>query len=79
MNLCAQCTLHTLHRMSDKIFNNDLVAIRQNKATLTLNKPAYIGMCILELSQILMYEFHYHYIKIYMVKNQGYYSQTLIV
>ena len=36
--------------MSHKIFDNDLVAIRKNKVTLTLNKPAYIGMCILELS-----------------------------
>ena len=33
--------------MSHKIFDNDLVAIRKNKVTLTLNKPAYIGMCIL--------------------------------
>ena len=45
--------------MSHKIFDNDLVAIRKNKVTLTLNKPAYIGMCILELSKVLMYEFHY--------------------
>ena len=49
--------------MSHKIFDNDLVAIRKNKVTLTLNKPAYIGMCILELSKVLMYEFHYDYIK----------------
>ena len=45
------------------MFDNDLVAIRKNKVTLTLNKPAYIGMCILELSKVLMYEFHYDYIK----------------
>ena len=37
--------------------------IRKNKATLTLNKPAYSGMCILELSEVLMYELHYDYIK----------------
>ena len=49
--------------MSHKIFDNDLVAIRKNKVTLTLNKPAYIGMCILELNKVLMYEFHYDYIK----------------
>ena len=49
--------------MSHKIFDNDLIAIRKNKVTLTLNKPAYIGMCILELSKVLMYEFHYDYIK----------------
>ena len=49
--------------MSHKIFDNDLVAIRKIKVTLTLNEPAYIGMCILELSKVLMYEFHYDYIK----------------
>ena len=51
--------------MSHKIFHNDLVAIRKSKVTLTLNKPAYIRirMCLLELSKVLMYEFHYGYIK----------------
>ena len=39
--------------------DNDLVAIRKSKFRLKLNKPAYIGMCILELSKILMYQFHY--------------------
>ena len=28
-----------------------------------LNKPAYVRMCILELSKVLMYKFHYNYIK----------------
>ena len=49
--------------MSHKIFDNNLVAIRQSKAALRLNKPAYTGMCILELSKVLMYEFHYDYLK----------------
>ena len=40
--------------MSHKIFDNDLAAIRKNKVTLTLNKPVYNGMCILELSKVLM-------------------------
>ena len=48
---------------SRKMFDNDSVAIRKNKVTLTLNKPAYMGMCILELSKVLMYEFHYDHIK----------------
>ena len=46
-----------------KIFDNKLVAIRKNKVTLMLNKHAYIGMYILELSKKIMYEFHYYYIK----------------
>ena len=49
--------------MSHKIFHNDLVTIRKSKVTLTLNKPAYTGMCILELIRVLMYEFHCVYFK----------------
>ena len=49
--------------MSHKIFDNNLVVIPKSKVVLKLNKPAYIGMCILKLSKILMYEFHYDYIK----------------
>ena len=44
--------------MSHKIFDNNLVAIRKSKLALSLNKPVYIGMCTLELSNELMYEFH---------------------
>ena len=51
--------------MSHEIFDNNLVAIRKNKITLKLppKLPAYFGMCILDLSKVLMYEFHYNYIK----------------
>ena len=49
--------------ISCKIFNKDLVAIHKAKTTLTLNRPAYVGMCILDLSKTLMYDFHYNYIK----------------
>ena len=49
--------------MSHKIFDNTLVVIPKSKLVLNLNKPAYIGMCILELSKVLMYEFHDDYIK----------------
>ena len=41
----------------------NLVAVHKIKETLTMNRPAYIGMCILDLSKTLMYDFHYNYIK----------------
>ena len=49
--------------MSYKIFDNELVTIRKSKITAILKKPVYVGMCILDLSRVLMYEFHYDYIK----------------
>ena len=40
--------------MSHKMFDNNLVAICKSKLTLKLNKLAYIKMCILELSKVLI-------------------------
>ena len=45
------------------IFSDNLVSIHMKKTKLTFNKPVYLGMCILDLSKTLMYEFHYNYIK----------------
>ena len=33
------------------------------KTTVCLNKPKYLGQTILDVSKVLMYEFHYDYIK----------------
>ena len=49
--------------VSSKIFNKNLVAVHKIKETLKLNRPAYVGMSILDLSKTLMYDFHYNYIK----------------
>ena len=49
--------------MSHIIFDNYLGATGKSKVTLMLNKSPYVGMCILKLSIVLMYEFHYDYIK----------------
>ena len=49
--------------ISSKIFNENLVAVHKIKEALTLNRPAYVGMCILDLSKTLMYDSHYNYIK----------------
>ena len=49
--------------VAQNIFDNDLLASHKVKTIITLNKPAYLGMCILELSEVPMYEFLYDYIK----------------
>ena len=49
--------------VTSKIFNERLVAVHKIKEILMLNSPAYVGMCILDLSKTLMYDFHYNYIK----------------
>ena len=49
--------------MLHKIFGNNLLEIRKNRVALKLDKPAHIGMCILEFSKVLIYKFHYDYIK----------------
>ena len=49
--------------MSHNIFDNNSVVICKSKLALKLNNPAYIGISILELSKVLMYECHYDYIK----------------
>ena len=49
--------------MLHKILNNNLVAMRKSKVTVMLNKPVYVGMCILKLSKVLMHQFCYDYIK----------------
>ena len=49
--------------MSHKIFDNNIVVIHKSKLASKLNKAAYIGIYILDSSNVLMYKFHYDYIK----------------
>ena len=46
-----------------KIFKENLISVHMKKTSLTMNKPVYLGMCILDLSKTIMYDFHYQYIK----------------
>ena len=50
--------------VSCKIFHENLVAVNMKKKILKLDKPSYVGMCILDLSKVLMYDFHYNFIKV---------------
>ena len=47
---------------SQKIVSKNFVSIHELKPVLTLNKPIYVGFSILDLSKLLIYEFH-KYIK----------------
>ena len=48
-----------------KLFEADIKTklCSTSTTTSTLNKPPFIGTCILELSKVPIYEFHYDYIK----------------
>ena len=56
--LCAKPTFKTF-----RIFNDDLTAVHMAKTKLILNRPIYVGFVVLDGSKLLMYDFHYNYIK----------------
>ena len=45
------------------LFSKKLIAIEMKKTKVKMNKPIYLGLLILEISKILMYEFWYDYMK----------------
>ena len=46
-----------------KFFTENLLTIEMKQTDLLMNKIVYLGLLILELSKILMYEFWYDYVK----------------
>ena len=44
-------------------FSPDLVGVELVQSVLTFDKPIYVGFSVLELSKLLMYQFHYNVIK----------------
>ena len=47
-----------------KHFSENLIAIEMKKARVVMDKPIYLGLAILDISKILMYEFWYDYIQL---------------
>ena len=49
--------------LTTKWFSENLLAMEMKKTKVKMNKPVYLGLSILEISNTLMYEFWYDYIK----------------
>ena len=48
---------------SGTLFGPNLMGCEMRKIKVVMNKPVYLGQAILDLSKIVMYEFHYNYMK----------------
>ena len=57
--LVSEPNFHTM-----KLIDNNLAIIEMRKVKVKINKPIYLGLSILDISKISMYEFWYDYVKI---------------
>ena len=70
--LVSEPNYHTM-----KLIDEDLAIIEMKKVKVKMNKPIYLGLSILELSKITMYEFWYDYVKSkYMDNTRLFYMDT---
>ena len=46
-----------------KFFTENSLSIEIKKFEITMNKPVYLGLSILDISKTVMYEFWYDYLK----------------
>ena len=56
--------LHTVMKPNFKsgvLFGENLMGCEMGKIKVVMNKPVYLSQAILDLSKIVMYEFHYDY------------------
>ena len=57
--LVSEPNFHTM-----KLIDNNLAIIEMRKVKVKMNKPIYLGLSVLDISKITMYEFWYDYVKI---------------
>ena len=62
--LVSEPNYHTM-----KLIDDNLAIIKMKKVKVKMNKPIYLGLSILELSKIIMYEFWYDYVKVKYMDN----------
>ena len=55
------CTVMKPNFKSGVIFDENLMGCEMGKIKVGMNKPVYLSQAILDLSKIVMYEFHYDY------------------
>ena len=49
---------------SGTLLGPDLMGCKMGKVKVVMNKPVYLGQAILDLSKLIMYEFHYDYMQL---------------
>ena len=73
--LVSEPNFHTM-----KLIDNNLAIIEMRKVKTQMNKPIYLGLSILDISKITMYEFWYDYVKIkYQDKARLSYMDSFVV
>ena len=73
--LVSEPNFHTM-----KLIDNNLAIIEMRKVKAQMNKPIYLGLSILDISKITMYEFWYDYVKIkYQDKARLSYMDSFVV
>lgn len=67
LNMRIVCDARQLEKLIAKpefvdrtIYSENLAAIHLKKKIIVFNKPIYVGMAILDLSKIVMYDYHYN-------------------
>ena len=46
------------------VINKDLPAIQHDHTNITISKPIYVNLCVLDLSKPLLYRFHYENVQV---------------
>ena len=57
------CIMMKPNFKSGALFGENLMGCEMGKIKVVMNKLVYLGQAILDLSKIVMYEFHYDYMK----------------
>ena len=57
------CIMMKPNFKSGALFGENLMGCEMGKIKVVMNKPVYLSQAILDLSKIVMYEFHYDYMK----------------